>query len=90
MKSVAARLRTGLESVRHPLLKSVRGRGLWLAAVLSDDRSAQVQQAAAGAGFLVNALQPDAVRIAPPLIVTAEEVDALVSALPAILTEAAA
>ncbi|GAA1688483.1 acetylornithine transaminase [Nonomuraea maheshkhaliensis] len=89
VKSVAARLRTGLESVRHPLLKGVRGRGLWLAAVLTDDRSAQVQQAAAHAGFLVNAVQPDAVRIAPPLIVTAEEVDALVAALPAILTEAA-
>ncbi len=57
--------------------------------MLTDDRSAQVQQAAAHAGFLVNALQPDAVRIAPPLIVTAEEVDALVAALPAILTEAA-
>lgn len=89
VKSVAARLRTGLESVGHPLLKGVRGRGLWLAAVLGENRSAEVQKAAANAGFLVNALQPDAIRIAPPLVVTADEVDALVAAFPAILAEAA-
>ncbi|MFI7703837.1 acetylornithine transaminase [Nonomuraea sp. NPDC049480] len=87
--SVSARLRAGLEAIGHPLLKGVRGRGLWLAAVLSEDRSAQVQQAAAGAGFLVNALQPDAVRLAPPLVVTADEVDAFVTAFPEILAEAA-
>ncbi|GAA3563748.1 acetylornithine transaminase [Nonomuraea rosea] len=89
VKSIAARLRTGLEELDHPLLKGVRGRGLWLATVLREPRSAQVQQAAANAGFLVNALQPDAVRLAPPLIVTADEVDAFVAAYPAILTEAA-
>ncbi|TMR89374.1 acetylornithine transaminase [Nonomuraea basaltis] len=89
VRSTGARLRTGLEAAGHPLLKGVRGRGLWLAAVLNEPRSAQVQQAAAAAGFLVNALQPDAVRLAPPLVVTADEVDALVAAFPAILAEAA-
>ncbi|WP_327580789.1 acetylornithine transaminase [Nonomuraea sp. NBC_00507] len=89
VKTVSARLRDGLEAVGHPLLKGVRGRGLWLAAVLNEPRSADVQKAAANAGFLVNALQPDAVRIAPPLVVTADEVDAFVAAFPAILTEAA-
>ncbi|RSN10668.1 acetylornithine transaminase [Nonomuraea sp. WAC 01424] len=90
VRSVAAGLRGGLEAIRHPLLKGVRGRGLWLAAVLKEERSAQVQQAAAEAGFLVNALQPDAVRLAPPLVVTHEEVNAFVEAFPAILSEAAA
>lgn len=90
VKSVAAGLRGGLEAVRHPLLKGVRGRGLWLAAVLKEERSAQVQKAAAEAGFLVNALQPDAVRLAPPLVVTHEEVNAFVAAFPQILTEASA
>jgi acetylornithine aminotransferase len=89
VKAVAARLRGGLEAVDHPLLKGIRGRGLWLAAVLREPRSAQLQQAAANAGFLVNALQPDAVRIAPPLVVTADEVDAFVTAFPAIIAEAA-
>ncbi len=89
VREVSARLRAGLEPVRHPLLKGVRGRGLWLAVVLREPRSARFQEAAAKAGFLVNALQPDAVRIAPPLVVTAEEVDAFVTAFPAIMEEAA-
>ncbi|MFI9595102.1 acetylornithine transaminase [Nonomuraea sp. NPDC052265] len=90
VKSVAAGLRGGLEAIRHPLLKGVRGRGLWLGVVLKEERSARVQQAAAEAGFLVNALQPDAVRLAPPLVVTHEEVNAFVEAFPAILEEASA
>ncbi|GGO72422.1 acetylornithine transaminase [Nonomuraea cavernae] len=89
VKAAGARLRSGLEAIDHPLLKGVRGRGLWLATVLSEPRSAEVQRAAAAAGFLVNALQPDAVRLAPPLVVTDGEIDALVAAFPAILTEAA-
>ncbi|MFC4009589.1 acetylornithine transaminase [Nonomuraea purpurea] len=88
VRSVSARLRDGLRSIDHPLLKGVRGRGLWLATVLREPRAAAVQRAAAEAGFLVNALQPDAVRLAPPLVVTAGEVDALVAAYPGILTEA--
>ncbi|MEV0150905.1 MULTISPECIES: acetylornithine transaminase [unclassified Nonomuraea] len=88
VQRAARRLRDGLEAIDHPLLKGVRGRGLWLATVLEQPVAPRVQEAAARAGFLVNALQPDAVRLAPPLVVTAEEIDALVSAFPAILTEA--
>ncbi|WP_336212655.1 acetylornithine transaminase [Nonomuraea sp. LPB2021202275-12-8] len=89
VRSVGARLRAGLEAVDHPLLKGVRGRGLWLGAVLAEPVSGKMQQAAAEAGFLVNALQPDTVRVAPPLVVTAEQIDAFVAAFPKILTEAA-
>ncbi|WP_219468282.1 acetylornithine transaminase [Nonomuraea rhizosphaerae] len=88
VKSAGSRLRAGLSAVDHPLLKDVRGRGLWLAVVLNEPVSGRVQEAAARAGFLVNALQPDAVRLAPPLVVTEEEIGALVAAFPAILTEA--
>jgi acetylornithine aminotransferase len=37
----------------------------------------------------VNAVQPDAVRLAPPLILSAAEADAFLAALPAILDDAA-
>ena len=37
--------------------------------------------AARGAGVLVNAVQPDAIRLAPPLILTAAEADEAVAAL---------
>ncbi len=86
--AVARELRDGIEAIRHPLLKGVRGRGLWLALVLTADRSARVQEAAQEAGFLVNALQPDAVRLAPPLVVTSPEVRSFVDALPGILEAA--
>jgi acetylornithine aminotransferase len=33
------------------------------------------------AGFLVNAVQPDVVRLAPPLIFSAEQADAFVTAV---------
>ncbi|GAA4065273.1 acetylornithine transaminase [Nonomuraea soli] len=88
VEQVAAGFRAALEGVSHPLLKGVRGRGLWLALVLNADRSAGVQTAAAKAGFLVNALQPDAVRLAPPLVITAEELQTFVDALPEVLDHA--
>ncbi|WP_327046347.1 acetylornithine transaminase [Microbispora sp. NBC_01189] len=85
---VGALLSEGVTAVRHPLLKGVRGRGLWLAAVLSAPKSAQVQAAAQEAGFLVNALQPDAVRLAPPLVITESDARTFLDALPGILEAA--
>ena len=41
------------------------------------------------AGFLVNAVQPDAIRLAPPLILEAAQADSFLAALPAVLDEAA-
>jgi acetylornithine/N-succinyldiaminopimelate aminotransferase len=82
---VGEHLAAGLGAVRHPLVSGVRGRGLWLAIALTADRAADVEAAARQAGFLVNAVQPDAVRVAPPLILTAAEADTFTAALPAML-----
>ncbi|GAA4948590.1 acetylornithine transaminase [Streptomonospora halophila] len=88
----AAELGTLLEreaaAIDHPLLAGVRGSGLWRALVLSAPASAAVQASAAAHGFLVNALTPDAVRIAPPLTISRDEVLEFTAALPAILEEA--
>jgi acetylornithine aminotransferase len=89
VRTVGAQLADGIAATDHPLLAGVRGRGLWLGVLLTADRSAQVQAAAQRAGFLVNALQPDVVRLAPPLVITSGQVAAFVAALPAILDEAA-
>ncbi|MEV6862289.1 acetylornithine transaminase [Streptosporangium subroseum] len=89
VRTVGAQLADGIAATGHPLLAGVRGRGLWLGVLLTADRSAQVQAAAQGAGFLVNALQPDVIRLAPPLVITSGQVAAFVAALPAILDEAA-
>ncbi len=85
----AEHLSGGLAAVEHPLLKGVRGRGLWLAAVLTEPVAARVEAAARQAGFLVNAVQPDAVRVAPPLVTTLDELATFVDAFAAILSKAA-
>ncbi|XRQ15864.1 acetylornithine transaminase [Actinomadura welshii] len=81
-------LAAGLEAVGHPLLAGVRGRGLWRAAVLTGPHAPAVEAAARDAGFLINALQPDALRMAPPLTLTAEQARSFTAAFPAILDAA--
>jgi acetylornithine/N-succinyldiaminopimelate aminotransferase len=86
--AVGARLAAGIEAIGHPLVSQVRGSGLWLAIALDRPAAAAVEAAALRAGFLVNAVQPDAVRLAPPLVLTAAEADSFVAALPGILDAA--
>jgi len=88
VKAVGEALASGIAAIEHPLLHGVRGTGLWLGAVLTAPSAAAVTAAARQAGFLVNAVQPDVVRLAPPLILTADEAAEFTAALPAILTRA--
>jgi acetylornithine/N-succinyldiaminopimelate aminotransferase len=85
--AVGDRLAAGIAAVRHPMISGVRGTGLWLAAVLTSDVAPQVEAAARRAGFLVNAVQPDAIRLAPPLILSAAQSDEFTAALPGILDQ---
>lgn len=52
----------------------VRGRGLLMAAVLNTDSAAEVEQAARTHGLLVNAVAPNAIRLAPALTIDDEDV----------------
>ncbi|MGS2586882.1 acetylornithine transaminase [Streptomyces hebeiensis] len=88
VKRLGEKLRAGVEALGHPLVSYVRGAGLLLGIVLTEPLAPQVQQAAQGAGFLVNAAAPDVVRLMPPLVIGDEEVDALLGALPGILDNA--
>ncbi len=85
---VGAVLSDGITAVSHPLLAGVRGSGLWLAMALTSPSASLVEAAAREAGFLVNAVQQDAVRIAPPLILSAEQARTFTDALPGILDTA--
>jgi acetylornithine/N-succinyldiaminopimelate aminotransferase len=78
----------GIGAIDHPLVAGVRGSGLWRAIALTEPRSADVEAAARAAGFLVNAVRPDAIRLAPPLIITPDEAGSFVTALPEILRKA--
>ena len=83
--AIGGRLADGLAGISHPLLAGVRGRGLWLAAVLAGPAAGSVEAACRRAGFLVNAVQPDAIRLAPPLILSAGQAGEFLAALPGIL-----
>jgi acetylornithine/N-succinyldiaminopimelate aminotransferase len=85
---VGDQLAAGIEAIEHPLVAGVRGSGLWRAIVLTTPAAAAVEAAAGRAGFLVNAVQPDAIRLAPPLVLTPEQAGSFIAALPEILASA--
>ncbi|HTR68928.1 MAG TPA: acetylornithine transaminase [Mycobacteriales bacterium] len=82
--------REALRSCGAPGLLGVRGAGLWLALVVDDGLAGPLEIAAREAGFLVNATGPDAVRLAPPLVLTAAEAESFTDALPGLLESVAA
>jgi len=75
-------LATGLERLREsqPLLGEIRGAGLLVGVDLSIE-AASVVEACLARGLLVNAVRPKTLRFAPPLTVSASEVDAAVKIL---------
>ena len=78
----------GVEALGHPLVTEVRGAGLLLGIGLAAPVSATVAAAAEKAGYLVNPVQPDTVRLAPPLIIDTDDVHAFLAALPQVLDAA--
>jgi acetylornithine/N-succinyldiaminopimelate aminotransferase len=79
----------GVETLNHPLVDHVRGRGLLRGVVLRAPVAKPVEAAAREAGFLINAAAPGVIRLAPPLIITEAQIDEFVSALPGVLGEGA-
>ncbi|HEX5116089.1 MAG TPA: acetylornithine transaminase [Pseudonocardiaceae bacterium] len=78
----------GIEQLHHPLVSEVRGTGLLLGIELHRPVSAGVASAAQAAGYLVNPVQGNVVRLAPPLIVDHQQAKDFVAALPAVLDAA--
>jgi acetylornithine/N-succinyldiaminopimelate aminotransferase len=85
VKRVGELIRRGVEGLGHPAIAGVRGAGLLLGIVFTEPLSAGVAAKLREAGFLVNPVQPDVIRLAPPLILTAEQAEAFVAALAEVL-----
>ncbi|MEU7785133.1 acetylornithine transaminase [Amycolatopsis sp. NPDC049159] len=77
-KDIAA----GVEALGHPLVAGVRGAGLLLGIALKQPVSAGVAKALQDAGYLVNPIAPETVRLAPPLVLDGEQVEGFLAALP--------
>ena len=86
--NLGASWRAQLEEAGGDDVEAVRGRGLWLALAVREGLAPALETAARRHGFLVNAVAPDAVRLAPPLILTTDEATSFATALPTILAEA--
>ncbi|HEY9494219.1 MAG TPA: acetylornithine transaminase [Intrasporangium sp.] len=69
-------------------VSATRGRGLLRAIELSGIPAPAAMVAARDAGFVVNAVTPTALRLAPPLIISEDELTSFVDALPGILDAA--
>ena len=66
----------------------VTGAGLMRGAELDGPYAVQAVAAARDAGFILNATGPSRLRFVPPLVISADDLDALAGALPAILDHA--
>ena len=75
VKRVGEYLADGVAGLRSPHVVEVRGAGLWRGVVLDTPMSAAVEARARDGGLLVNAVKPDVLRLAPPLILSEADVD---------------
>jgi acetylornithine/succinyldiaminopimelate/putrescine aminotransferase len=81
-----SRLRSVLSSI--PGVEGVRGRGLLLAVELGPSRSSKVvNDELLARGMIANAVTATALRLAPPLTVTNDEIDEFAATLSAVLSE---
>ncbi|WP_034272173.1 acetylornithine transaminase [Haloechinothrix halophila] len=78
-------LAAGVRKLDHPLVSEVRGAGLLQGIGLTKPVAPTVATAAQRAGYLINPVQPDVIRLAPPLIITERQVADFLAALPAAL-----
>jgi acetylornithine/succinyldiaminopimelate/putrescine aminotransferase len=79
-RAAGAYLTAALEKL--PQVAAVRGQGLLVAAELSEGKDAgRVAASALDAGLVINAVTPTALRLAPSLLVSEEEIDRAVAIL---------
>ncbi|MFD1148453.1 acetylornithine transaminase [Saccharothrix hoggarensis] len=83
--AVGKEIAAGVEALNHPLISGVRGAGLLLGITLREAVSAKAAAAAQQAGYLINPIQPDVIRLAPPLVLAESDAHRLVADLPSFL-----
>lgn len=83
-------LASRIEGLDHPLIDHVDAAGLLVGVALAQPISAPVAGAARAAGYLINNAVPHRLRLAPPVVVSDEQLGGFLEALPAFLDQGAA
>ncbi|WP_159736476.1 acetylornithine transaminase [Arthrobacter sp. 9V] len=86
--TVGAHLREGLAAIEA--VTEVRGEGLLIGFDVNADVAPAMVSAALDAGFIINSPGPRTIRLAPPLILTIDQADRFLEALPALIATATA
>ncbi|MBI5162062.1 MAG: acetylornithine transaminase [Micrococcales bacterium] len=81
-------LREGILAIGSALVREVRGRGLLLGIGLAGPEALRVAQLALQHGLIVNAANESSIRLAPPLVVTEDEVAEFLTLFRRVLAEA--
>ncbi len=85
---IGEQLRTALAAM--PGTSSIRGRGLHLATTVVPGAAAPLARAALDAGVIVNDVQPDVLRLVPPLVLESEHIEEMSHRLEPVLAAASA
>ena len=88
-KALGDHLTRAILKLDHHLITGVRGRGLLQGVILAEPIAPAVVDAALRAGFVINAPRSDVVRLAPPLIISAADLDGFIGVLSSLLDQAA-
>jgi acetylornithine/LysW-gamma-L-lysine aminotransferase len=83
---LGARLLAGLKTIRSPVVREVRGLGLMVGVELKD-KAAPYLTSLAERGVLALSAGSNVMRFLPPLVISADEVDAVVEQVTAVLPE---
>ncbi|XAS73840.1 acetylornithine transaminase [Micrococcaceae bacterium Sec5.1] len=86
--AVGAHLREGLAAIEA--VTEVRGEGLLIGFDVNADVAPAMVTAALDAGFIINSPGPRTIRLAPPLILTIDQADRFLDALPTLIATATA
>jgi ornithine--oxo-acid transaminase len=80
-----------LSAIKSPLIREVRGRGLFAGVELDHDRvlARTVAERCLQAGLLTNSTHRNTVRFAPPLIIDESQIDSAVNGFSQVLEEIA-
>ena len=87
VERIGKEIAAGVREFEHPLVTEVRQAGLLIGIGLRESVAARVTAAAQEAGYLLNPVKPDVLRLAPPLVLRSADARRFLADLPTLLDD---